>query len=63
MYRLHHEGEVYIPSALVCKSCRDQLQSDVTNLYHGKSIEHLTRFEDRNNVWPKLMVSYKFMLK
>ena len=34
---------------------------DVTNLYHGKSIEHLTRFEDRNNVWPKLMVSYKFM--
>ena len=35
----------------------------VTNLYHGKSIEHLTRFEDRNNVWPKLMVSYKFMLK
>ena len=43
--------------------CRDRLPSDVTNLYHGKSIEHLTRFEDRNNVWPKLMVSYKFMLK
>ena len=42
---------------------RDRLPSDVTNLYHGKSIEHLTRFEDRNNVWPKLMVSYKFMLK
>ena len=40
-----------------------RLPSDVTNLYHGKSIEHLTRFEDRNNVWPKLMVSYKFMLK
>ena len=31
---------------------RDRLQSDVTNLYHGKRIEHLTRFEDRNNVWP-----------
>ena len=46
MYRLHHVG----------------LPSDVSNLYHGKSIEHLTRFEDRN-VWPKLMVSYKFMLK
>ena len=42
---------------------RDRLLSDVTNLYYGKSIEHLTRFEDRNNVWPKLMVSYKFMLK
>ena len=42
---------------------RDRLPSDVTNLYHGKRIEHLTRFEDRNNVWPKLMVSYKFMLK
>ena len=42
---------------------RDRLPSDVTNLYHGKSIEHLTRFEDRNNVWPKLMVSYKFMFK
>ena len=42
---------------------RDRLPSDVTNLYHGKSIERLTRFEDRNNVWPKLMVSYKFMLK
>ena len=35
-----------------------RLPSDVTNLYHGKSIEHLTRFEDRNNVWPKLMVRY-----
>ena len=35
---------------------RDRLPSDVTN--YGKSIEHLTRFEDRNNVWPKLMVSY-----
>ena len=42
---------------------RDRLPSEVTNLYHGKSIEHLTRFEDRNNVWPKQMVSYKFMLK
>ena len=42
-----------------CKSRRDRLPSDVTNLYHGKSIEHLTRFEDRNNVWPKLMVSYR----
>ena len=49
MYRLHH--------------VETDSQSDVTNLYHGKSIEHLTRFEDRNNVWPKLMVSYKFMLK
>ena len=25
-----------------CKSRRDRLTSDVTNLYHGKSIEHLT---------------------
>ena len=25
------------------------------------SIEHLTRFEDGNSVWPKLMVSYKFL--
>ena len=70
MYRLHHEGEVstcftYQRAAgpRECKSRRDRLTSDVTNLYHGKSIEHLTRFEDRNSVWPKLMVSYKFMLK
>ena len=42
---------------------RDRLPSDVTNLYHGKSIEHFTRFEDWNKGWPKLMVSYKFMLK
>ena len=42
---------------------RDQLPSDATYLYHGKSIEHLARFEDRNSVWPKLMVSYKFLLK
>ena len=34
--------------------------SDATYLYHGKSIEHLARFEDRNS---KLMVSYKFLLK
>ena len=45
------------------KPRRDALPSDVTNLYYGKSIEHLTRFEDKNNIWPKLMVSYKFMLK
>ena len=42
---------------------RDRLPSDATYLYHGKSIEHLARFEDRNSVWPKLMVSYKFLLK
>ena len=58
---------IYIPEGRrperECKSRRDRLPSDVTNLYHGKSIEHLTRFEDRNNVWPKLIVSYKFMLK
>ena len=42
---------------------RDRLLSDATYLYHGKSIEHLARFEDRNSVWPKLMVSYKFLLK
>ena len=41
---------------------RDRLPSDATYLYHGKSIEHLPRFEDRNSsVWPKLMVSYKFL--
>ena len=38
-------------------------QSDATYFYHGKSIEHLARFEDRNSVWPKLTVSYKFLLK
>ena len=42
---------------------RERLLSDATYLYHGKSIEHLARFEDRNSVWPKLMVSYKFLLK
>ena len=42
---------------------RDRLPSDATYLYHGKSIEHLARFEDRNSVWPKLMVCYKFLLK
>ena len=51
---------IYIPEGRrprECKSRRDRLTSDVTNLYHGKSIEHLTRFEDRNSVWPKLMVT------
>ena len=33
----------------------NQVERDVTNLYHG---EHLTRFEDRNSGWPKLMVGY-----
>ena len=28
---------------------RDRLPSDATYLYHGKSIEHLARFEDRNS--------------
>ena len=39
---------IYIPEGR-----RDHVETDSrVMLYHGKSIEHLTRFEDRNKVWP-----------